>query len=288
MPGITRFFQMIAIAIALFLAVPGGARAEAPFSDLKQRLVSDGFDPVLVESLYGENGAAFDLSSATGYFRHREYKLDYNQFLTEDSIRRARAYREEHGEALLAAKKKTGVDPEIIVAILLVESRLGRFAGNRKVLDTLSTLAALDREDNQKRLFEAVNKKQKVSMSKVRSWGKRKSGWAYNELKAFLVFCREQQADPAVVAGSYAGAMGFCQFMPTSAASHAADGDADGRVDLYTHADAIMSIGRYLKNHGYSPPMTKREMKKALFTYNKSDPYVITLIRIRSRLLEAP
>ncbi|MDI6795619.1 MAG: lytic murein transglycosylase [Desulfatibacillaceae bacterium] len=282
------FFATGFVWIFLFAFLsPCPAQAD-PFAQLKQSLISDGYSKEAIEALFGENGAQFDLSSATGYFRHRESALNYDQFLSEQSIAAARAYRARHMETLRAAQARFGVDPEIIVAILLVETRLGTFPGNRSVLSTLATLASLSHEPNVLRLWEEVNARYRTERAAVESWSERRSGWAYRELKNFLDFTRKQGVDPLGVVGSYAGALGFGQFLPSSAMSHAVDGDGDGVIDLFSHADAIFSIASYLKNHGWEPVMTKPRLREVLFTYNRSRPYANTLIAIRTRLKEAP
>jgi membrane-bound lytic murein transglycosylase B len=273
--------------LVLALASPCSAQAD-PFAQLKQSLISDGYSQERIEALFGEKGAQFDLSSATGYFRHRESTLNYDQFLSAQSIAAARAYRARHMETLRAAQARFGVDPEIIVAILLVETRLGAFTGNRAVFSTLATLASLSHEPNVVSLWEEVNARFQTERSAVKSWSERRSAWAYRELKNFLDFTQAQGMDPLGVVGSYAGALGFGQFLPSSAMNYAVDGDGDGVIDLFSHADAIFSIANYLKNHGWEPVMTKPRLREVLFTYNRSRPYANTLISIRTRLKEAP
>jgi len=269
------------------LAIPCPAHAD-PFAALKKSLIADGYSKERVEALFGEKGAQFDLSSATGYFRHRESALNYDQFLSAQSLASARDYRARHLETLRAAQERFGVDPEIIVAIMLVETRLGAFPGNRSVLSTLATLASLSHEPNVLRLWEQVHARYQTELPAVKSWSARRSGWAYRELKEFLEFTQKQGMEPMAVMGSYAGALGFGQFLPSSAMSYAVDGDGDGIIDLFSHADAIFSIAGYLKNHGWEPVMTKPRLREVLFTYNRSRPYVDTLIAIRTRLKEAP
>jgi membrane-bound lytic murein transglycosylase B len=251
-----------------------------------------------IEGLYGGGAVEFDLSSATGYFRHREAKLDYGQFSKPAPVARARAYMAEHAAELAGAEKAYGVDPKIITAILLVETSLGKYAGKRGVLSTLSTLAALAEPENQEALREEVErvnnslpagkKDEAATREDVAAWCGRKPEWAYGQLVAFLDFARQNRLAPEEVRGSYAGAFGFSQFMPQSAKTDARDGDGDGRIDLFTHADAIHSIAAYLAARGWKAGMRLEETRAVLMTYNRSSYYVDALLAVRKKLEETP
>lgn len=280
----------IAALLAFLLLLPGPLPAEepapGPFPGLVTRLAAQGMDREMLARVYADDRVFFDLSSATGYFGHRESKLNYNRFLTKGPIGDAKRYLQGHAESLEQVQKTYGVDPEIIVAILLVESSLGNYTGKRLALTTLSSLAALSEPERRDALWKEAKKRDpKLTRKKFDAWCDRKSAWAFSELAALFAFCQAQDQNPLELTGSYAGALGFSQFMPSSAVSHAADGNQDGRIDLYNHADAAASAARYLKNHGYEPVMLKRELQNVLFTYNRSRPYVQTLIAVRSRLM---
>ncbi|MEW5736314.1 MAG: lytic murein transglycosylase [Thermodesulfobacteriota bacterium] len=287
-----RLLPIAALLAALLAILPGPAPAAAPepvpgpFPALVKRLSDQSLDMDMVLRVYADERVFFDVSAATGYFGHRESKLDYGSFLSEKRISEAREYLKEHHQALKQAQETYGVDPEVIVAVLLVESSLGRYTGKRLVLTTLSTLADLARQGRRDFLWEeALSRDPELSREDFDSWCDRKSAWAFSELVALFGFCQSQDLDPLALTGSYAGALGFSQFMPSSAVKHAADGDRDGTIDLYSHEDAAASIASYLKNHGYEPLMVKRKLEEVLLTYNKSLPYVHTLIAVRSRLM---
>lgn len=146
-------------------------------------------------------------------------------FLTDARIEGgARFWREQ--EALLRrAEQEYGVAPEIIVAILGVETRYGGNVGKHRVLDALATLTF--------------------------AYPPRAS-YFRKELEAFLLLARDERLDPTEARGSYAGAMGLAQFMPSSYRTYAVDFDGDGRRNLtQSPADAIGSIANYLKRHGW-------------------------------------
>jgi membrane-bound lytic murein transglycosylase B len=131
----------------------------------------------------------------------------------------------QHRAALDRAEQVYGVPPEIIVAIIGVETRYGRITGRHGVLEALTTLA-----------FDYP----------------RRADFFRKELENYLLLTREEGIDPLSLQGSYAGAMGIGQFMPSSYRAYAVDFTGDGRRDLWTNpVDAIGSVANYLAEHGW-------------------------------------
>ncbi|MDR5861572.1 lytic murein transglycosylase B [Halomonas campisalis] len=146
-------------------------------------------------------------------------------FLQPERVERGVAFIETHREAFARAEAEYGVPPEMIAAIIGVETSYGRFTGRHRVLDSLSTLA----------FHHPV-----------------RGDFFRGELAAFLEITREQEVDPGTLKGSYAGAMGYPQFIPTSYRAYAVDFDGDGLRDLWTNpVDAIGSVGNYFAEHGW-------------------------------------
>ena len=133
----------------------------------------------------------------------------------------------QHRATLARAQREFGVPAEIIVAILGVETSYGRVSGSYRVLDALSTLA-----------FDYPPR----------------SPFFTSELKHYLILARDQGLDPTELMGSYAGAMGYGQFMPSSYRNYAIDFDNDGVIDIWENPiDAIGSVANYFKQHGWRP-----------------------------------
>ena len=99
-----------------------------------------------------------------------------------------------------------------------------------------------------------------------------------------LVPSEVEGVDPVGINGSYAGAMGIAQFMPSNIITLAQDGNQDGRIDLFTHDDAIASIANYLKHYGWYPGIDGEKAYKVLYRYNHSKYYVDTLLKIAGLL----
>lgn len=146
-------------------------------------------------------------------------------FVTEDSARRGVQFWKQHATDIARARERYGVAPEIIVAIIGVETRYGRSQGTYPVLDALTTL-----------------------MLKYPP----RSDFFRGELGEFLLLTRETGVDPCQIKGSYAGAMGLPQFIPSSYRRLAVDFDGDGQRDLLeSTADAIGSVAHYLHINGW-------------------------------------
>lgn len=147
-------------------------------------------------------------------------------FITDKRIRGGIDFAKEHTDTLASVSATTGVPSEIIVAIIGVETYYGRITGSYRVIDALSTLAF----DYPKR-----------------------SAFFTKELKHFLVLAYESGKDPLSLKGSYAGAMGYGQFMPSSYRAYAKAFEGDQSADIWTSPDdAIASVANYFIAHGWT------------------------------------
>lgn len=277
--------------IAALAGLPGAATSgeqdlsrQHKFATLVNRLAKQGFDRDRLEKIYTDEKVFFDPKGVSLFFVHSESSLDYGQFVTDRSLSRAADYMEEHREKLEMAEDRYGVDKTIITAILLVETRLGTYLGNRMVLNTLSTMAALTEEDLKEELWEASAASRRLTRKAFEKKAGEKARWAFEELKALLKYTAREGLNAAELNGSYAGAMGISQFMPSNALNLATDGNDDGKIDLYEHADAIASVANYLRHYGWKPSISRREAHKVLYKYNHSNYYVDTLLKISDRL----
>jgi len=145
--------------------------------------------------------------------------------LTERRIAEGVEFWKKHRRTLERAQRKYGVAPEYVVAIIGVETFYGRNIGNWRVVDALTTLA-----------FDYPPR----------------AGFFRAELESYLLMAREAGIDVFSVRGSYAGAIGIPQFMPSSARRYAVDFDGNGTIDLQrSRADAIGSVANFLKVHGW-------------------------------------
>jgi membrane-bound lytic murein transglycosylase B len=270
--------------ISLATTKPQKVGQAGPFASLQQRLIKDGFDKAKIADIYCRPEVSIESIGVPRFFKHSEAKVNYSQFYSKKSIRKAKKYIIQHKKALESTEKKFGVEKEVITAIMLVETRLGTMVGTRSVLNTLSTMASLSDAESREELWKSVSASEKAYRKKFDQWSDRKSKWAYIELKAFLKHTIIEGVDPVGINGSYAGAMGIAQFMPSNIITLAKDGNQDGRIDLFTHDDAIASIANYLKHYGWYPGIDGEKAYKVLYRYNHSKYYVNTLLEIAERL----
>lgn len=282
-PGIGGTLLMLMGILATAIPVTSDTPPES-FGALKNRLTADGFDSDKIMALYRQSEVRFDSRSVGLFFMHSESKLNYGQFATPKSIRKAQKYQQTHTESLARTEATFGVDKDVITAVILVETRLGERLGKSLVFNTLSTMASLKEDNARQHLWGLLPEKRRLPRDKFEKKADKKSGWAYNELKALLNYAFDAGIDPTAIRGSYAGAMGICQFMPSNISRLAADGNGDGRVDLFNHEDAIASVAKYLRHHGWKSDQGYDKAYKVIKRYNNSRPYAETILTIAKHL----
>ncbi|PTY38946.1 lytic murein transglycosylase B [Saccharospirillum sp. MSK14-1] len=192
------------------------------------RLVSEHqFDRAEMESLFSE-GEYLERnveSLANPAERTQAYHQYRPMFITDAMIENGRQFMVEQATWLAKAEAQTGVPPSVIAAIIGVETRYGGFLGQHRTFDALGTLAVTEG---------------------------RRANYFQRELINFMGISRDQGFAPRSVNGSYAGAMGYPQFMPSSYLAYAVDLDEDGDIDIWNDpVDAIGSVANYLGEHGW-------------------------------------
>jgi membrane-bound lytic murein transglycosylase B len=284
-PLICAFYFLFLLILFYPLSSHAASGMEKKYFDLLgERLVKDGFDPKQIERIYSSPKVCLETKGIALFSVHSEAKLNYNQFLSAFNIRMAKKYLSEHREALQNAEKEFGVEKEIITAVILVETRLGTSFGNSSILNTLSTMAVLSDPKSRDFVWERMSKSEKHNRKDFEAWADRKTEWAYGELKAFLEYTQKENMDPLTIIGSYAGALGIGQFMPSNILKLAKDGNKDGHIDLFNHVDAIASIANYLKAYGWKPGINHETKYQVLLRYNYSKYYADTLLKIAENL----
>ncbi len=287
--GEFRKTSLVAISILLLCVCSLAAAQTDPsyFASLEKRLVKDGFDPDTIRTLYGNKEVQFDFEGVSRFFVHQEGKLNYDQFTEKGPIQKARDYLKAHAAVFNRVQADTGVDPAAITAILLVETRLGIYFGSGSILNTLSTMAALKEPWVLEAFWDKVPPERRLSRQEFEKKAESKAEWAYDELKALLTYAKKEDMAPEQIIGSYAGAMGISQFMPSNALSFGMDGDQDGRIDLFDHADAIASVANYLRHYGWKPGISRKAAYKVILHYNHSSYYANTVLKIMAILKES-
>ncbi len=194
-------------------------------------------------------------AGATPYDQYRKY------FMTEDRIQAGVDFFRAHRELLAQAEQAYGVDAGILTGLLGVETAYGTRTGTYMVFSALYTITL-----------------------KVPS----RTDWAANELAEWLKLCYRQRIAPHSVKGSYAGAFGFFQFMPSSFNRFAVDFDGDGRISFDEWPNVVGSVANYLALAGWQRGGSLDKPAKnyyAIFAYNHSDNYVRVIVELRGEIM---
>jgi membrane-bound lytic murein transglycosylase B len=257
---IFAFFRALAPALLASTLLIGAAHAKPPVQRVQDDSAPDlvtygqrddvmrfgaelaerrGLDPAWVKSLLAEarfvpNVAKFIMPPPQGVAKNwAAYRA---RFVEPLRIRSGLAFWRENEKWLQRAEEMYGVPPEIIIGVVGVETIYGRHMGNFRVIDALATLS-FD--------FPAGRKD--------------RSAFFRDELEQLFVLCHSESVDPLSLKGSYAGAMGMGQFMPSSWNKYAVDFDGNGRIDLHgSAADVIGSVAHYFAEFGWQRGMPTR------------------------------
>ena len=232
--------RVFALALVSTLSASCMAQQHPGAEEFAARAAEEyGLDPAEVATLL--EGARFKQSIVDAMTRPAEGKDWYEYrpiFLTDKRIDGGVDFWRENEALINQAADRYGVDPEFIVSIIGVETFYGRITGSYRVLDALTTLSF-------------------YYPTEIRD----RSDFFSKELMNFMVLGQKEGLPLDEVEGSYAGAMGLGQFMPSSYLEYAVDMDGDGRRDLWSSlADVIGSVANYLHRHGWEPgqPVTSR------------------------------
>jgi len=229
MPRIARVFALaVCAALAATPALALDEQREDVTTFIRDMVDRHGFEAAGLAGVFAQVESRPSIVAAIS--RPAEKTMPWHEyrarFLTERRIARGvETARQQSGPLRKAAD--TGVPAQVLLAIVGVETFFGEITGKHRVIDALATLA-----------FDYPPR----------------SPFFRGELEQFLLMTREETLDPLAPHGSYAGAMGIPQFMPSSFRAYAVDGDADGRRDLWGNwGDVFSSVANYLKVHGWRP-----------------------------------
>ena len=201
--------------------------SRAEVQQFVEELVSEGFVRTDLEKVLGE--AEYQASIIKAISKPAERVLTWKEyqeiFLTERRVEQGVAFMKEHRAVFDRVERKYGVDRWVILAILGVETSYGRITGSYRVIDALTTLA-----------FDYPPR----------------SRFFRGQLKSLFILAQEQKQDILSLKGSYAGAMGYGQFIPSSYRAYAVDADGNGFADIWqSPEDIIASVANYFAKHGW-------------------------------------
>ncbi len=253
-----------ALSASVFL-VPDAMTPTQARALTKTKLAGSGVPESYVDSVFDDSRTAV-IDAVTDRFGRPAERLPYEQyrkfFLTEDNVANGARFMRDHRGLLSQVNGRTGVDATLLAALSGIETRYGASVGTFPVFSALYTI-----------------------MLKVH----KRSDWAAREEAAFLTMAWRQTVAAHAIVGSYAGAFGFVQFMPSSFNAYAVDFDGDGRTRLDEWPDALGSAANYLVRHGYDSSSAFEPgspIGRAIYAYNHSDNYVRVMLELRAEILK--
>ena len=297
--GVWSRISLLAFTLSFVLGcLP--AVSSADWSPLITRLAADGFNEQSLQEIFLRSEVQFEPGAMGGkleaLLRNQIPSEDaaalsskkngvMKSFLKDPILAKAKSFLRENRSMLETIRELYGVPKEIVVSILLIETRLGESLGEKLAFNRLASMA-LSTDLEKIRPYVSRRLLTPRTEEYARERCQAKAEWAYHELKALLDYSEKSGLDPLGIPGSPYGAIGLCQFMPSNIFPFGVDADQDGRIDLFTKDDALHSIANYLRGHGWSEDMPRRSQQKVIYAYNHSTVYVNTVLAIADRLKE--
>lgn len=283
-------------------AVPADTRAAdaraLSWGPLIERLAADGFDKEYVQAAF----AALNSPPLPEFMAQKAIELyggkaslavsetektkfappDYSRIaggMTVASGRRVMANNAKFFEGLY---KRYGVPAPFIIAVLMVETGIGAETGRQSALLALGSMATTKTLKDVLPVIDGITGDQEALDERLTA----RSEWAYNELKALLIYAKQSGKDVSAIPGSVYGAIGMCQFMPSNIPLFGASTSSARAVpDLFILSDAAASVARYLSAHGWKKAQTPKAQIAVLRSYNHSDIYASTVYGVATSIM---
>ena len=241
---------MVIVSFSLLAPFPAGAGAGNDIcvqkSSLCRALNEKGFGDEQITKIFSDERITLYPEILEKKGKGLNYFNKKFGLLTPESVLRGKNIMRDNRTLLTSIGDRYDVEPEVLVAVYRVETNFGGYVGTRPIFNSLLTMTLIEN---------------------------RRSEWAEKELVGLFVLSRMNNYDPLSIKGSWAGAFGLCQFVPTSVLNWGMDGDGDGTVNLFRFPDAMESVANYLKSHGWQPG-DREAKRKALWAYNHCDNYI--------------
>jgi membrane-bound lytic murein transglycosylase B len=215
--------------------------------------------------------------------------VDHHVLVTDEAIASSKSFLKEHEKEFDKAESLFGVKREVIAALLWVETRHGNVTGNFLVPSVYASLIIADTKRSRNYLIREAKKDRlpatltlKDVKNKIKSRTTRKVKWAIEELRVLEKIFLAKKQDLRELKGSFAGAFGIPQFLPSSYQRLAYTDRPDAKPNLDKTGDAILSVANYLKKNGWNE--TSEAQHKAIYSYNNSTDYVEAILELGKTL----
>ena len=255
--------------IIIFLIFSIITRAQSLSDDLAYQTVSDHLQGSNIPEAYIREAFTHDdltihkeiAEKFARPYEKKTWKVYRKIFVKDSRIVAGAKFYKENIELVKAVSREYKVDPFIIVTIAGIESNYGSHHSQYSVFNSL--------------------------YSQIHDMPKR-AKWASKELAEFIKYCYNDQLDPQEIGGSYAGAFGFGQFIPSSFNNFSVDFNEDGVRQPYDWPDVLASIANYLRRNGYKPNSNNYDIDgdiwKSIYAYNHANNYVMAVLELRNEI----
>jgi membrane-bound lytic murein transglycosylase B len=282
-----RLLSCVAALLVLAAAAPASSN-ERGWTYLIDKLEADGVSRKRARKVFRDPRVRPFTRLDYGLYPREPARL-YRGLRSRSSIAGARRCRARYSRDFETAAKGYRVPASLIAAIFHVETRCGENKGKDVVLYRLARLAMANEPRNVARNIERHKKGERRSEwpkieARTRERGKYLEDTFYPEVLASFQLGAKLGIDPLGIIGSKAGAFGIPQFLPSSYIRFAVDGNGNGRVSLHEPADAAHSAANYLAGHGWRPGIETAEKRRVIWTYNRSDAYIDTILFLSDQI----
>lgn len=277
------------IIILLLLPVKLWAETELSRQFIEERLIDKGIDKYQANRLINDSRISVKPEIVIKNLFHSipqgtEKQPDVMS-IDPRSIKNGKIFIRQNKDSLFSVEQRFGTSPQIVTAILIAESKLGKYPMRYNVVTAYTNLASLLDPD----YLAQIQKKYAGAYPQLNDEytmirAQRKAQWALDELCHLVYLANELKMDPINIMGSFAGAIGPAQFIPSTFRTYGIDGDEDGIRNPFNIRDAKASIGHYLKSSGWSEDASVETKRDAIWQYNHSRVYVNTIMLLYDEL----
>lgn len=202
----------------------------------------------------------------------------YQKYRSLKMLNEGRAFLAKYHSSFEQLSRFSSVNPEIVTAILLVETHFGQNTGREGIFNRLARVSSVGEPSTLAQNFELIRRDYpSVTMDQVRKRALYLEETFLPELIALFAIAERDKTDILGIKGSFAGAFGIPQFLPSSYIAYAVDGDGDGSISLYNIYDAIFSTANFLTHYGWKRGLTENQKRAVVWNYNHSQAYVDTI-----------
>ena len=272
---------MLAVTLYAAPSLAGRAFTDTESKALVEIYAPDGYERAYLKKIFSDQRVSYVPTLVRMLVIPPDFSANYERFTKKTEIDRARAFSRYWRTCLKTTANTYGVDQSVIVAILLIETSLGENLGRSPVLSVFASLlleSSLHRDAFTRQLDG--NDRKDHYLKRLDD----KAAWAREQLGALMTMNQKNSIDVCGLRGSYAGAFGIAQFLPTSYLNWAKSETDERPPNLFYIPDAIISVANFLKEHGWQPGLTDEEKRAVIWHYNRSSVYVDTVLAVAGQL----